>query len=409
MIPSARAISNPIRYALRSFVLALATTMLFSSAAIAQSQHTTSQNATDGWQPKNGPATAPQPLPSQVKQTPPLFRQARFHATPSRSFSRPWTKQLNGIASSYRVAANQKPTIAMPADETLEVVKGEPSVQMYEADGPMASEPVSFENCWALCGWHWWENLTMFGGVNSFKGPADQGINGNNGFNTGLNFALPLSYCHGIGMQMGVNFVQSDLSGSELDANERSQTFVTAGIFHRTQCGWQYGAVVDFLQDHYYVDMNISQIRTELSWVNGCGREWGVRVAASSRNETALDSDLVMHLWEPTDQFVLFYRRQLQNGGEAQFWAGGTSESDGLLGGEFTMPISKSFAVTTAATYLIPEEGKNLGGHATESWGLTINLVWYPGCRAYSETSDPFRPLFRVADNTSLLIDQMVP
>ncbi len=386
-----------------SLLLALAATTLLSTTAIAQSQ-----NAADGRQPKNGRTTTTQASQGRSQQARTPYHQARFRTAP-RPFSRPWITKLGGIAPSYRLAAaNEQPTLAMPSGETLETVDAEPSGEFQDESDPAFGASVGFEDCWNGCRWCWWENLTLFGGVNSFKGPADQGENGNNGGNFGVNYSLPLSYYFGIGLQLGANFVESDFSGSRFDPNERLQSFYTIGVFRRTECGLQYGVVGDFLQDRYYVDMNISQIRAEISWVNGCGREWGVRVAASSGDDMGIEAGPITNLWQATDQFVLFHRRQLQSGGEAQLWAGGTGEKDGILGGDITVPISESFAITAAVNYLIPEEGTGPGGgHVTESWGLAINLVWYPGCRAHSETSNPFRPLFRVADNTSFLVDRM--
>jgi hypothetical protein len=46
-------------------------------------------------------------------------------------------------------------------------------------------------------------------------------------------------------------------------------------------------------------------------------------------------------------------------------------------------------------------------GHVNEAWGIGINLVWYPGARAYQELANPFRPLFNVADNATMIIDRV--
>ena len=84
--------------------------------------------------------------------------------------------------------------------------------------------------------------LSVFGGVDGFKGPLDRGgANGNFGVNEGLNLARPLGDPWGCGYQIGANFVQSDFSGASvvtadglsLDAPFRKQYFATAGIFRR--------------------------------------------------------------------------------------------------------------------------------------------------------------------------------
>ena len=114
-----------------------------------------------------------------------------------------------------------------------------------------------FDGC---CG-PFMRGLSVFGGVDGFKGPLDRGnANGNFGVNEGLNLARPLGDPWGCGYQIGANFVQSDFSGASvftdnglsLNAPFRKQYFATAGIFRRA-CGrgCQWGIAYDFLHDIY--------------------------------------------------------------------------------------------------------------------------------------------------------------
>jgi hypothetical protein len=43
-------------------------------------------------------------------------------------------------------------------------------------------------------------------------------------------------------------------------------------------------------------------------------------------------------------------------------------------------------------------------GQVKEAWGMSAQLVWYPGRRAACVTSDCYRPLFGVADNANFMI-----
>jgi hypothetical protein len=47
-------------------------------------------------------------------------------------------------------------------------------------------------DCNPLAYWCWWENLEVFSGVHGFKGPVDLGVNGNFGFDYGLNWGFPI-------------------------------------------------------------------------------------------------------------------------------------------------------------------------------------------------------------------------
>jgi hypothetical protein len=53
----------------------------------------------------------------------------------------------------------------------------------------------------------------------------------------------------------------------------------------------------------------------------------------------------------------------------------------------------------------MPEEsGGNIGARE-EAWNVAINLVWHWKDQARSCHSSPYRPLFNVADNGTMIID----
>jgi hypothetical protein len=258
--------------------------------------------------------------------------------------------------------------------------------------------------------------LSIFAGIDAFKGPVDQGQNGNHGLHEGFNLTVPLSYlCH-IGGQIGLRGTQSNFSGTALSPDERNQLFVTAGVFRRKSWGLQWGAAVDWLDDRYYVDMNLVQSRGEISWVFPQGGELGTMITASSDDDEAdflNGGSTQWNFWQPTEQFALFYRRPLATCGEIRFWGGATGDKDGILGGDLLAPISDRCAVQVIANYKIPgdstgtADGNGIGvGHVDEAWSLGVSLVWYPGRRANRETENPFRPLFNVADNATFMVER---
>jgi hypothetical protein len=54
---------------------------------------------------------------------------------------------------------------------------------------------------------------------------------------------------------------------------------------------------------------------------------------------------------------------------------------------------------------VIPEEDANGLGAQEEAWNLGMNLVWHYGKRAKQCFKGQYRPMFEVADNGSLILD----
>ena len=216
------------------------------------------------------------------------------------------------------------------------------------------------------------------------RDPLDRGgANGNFGINEGLNLARPLGDPWGCGYQIGANFVQSDFSGASvvtadglnLRAPFRKQYFVTAGIFQRAICrGFQWGVAYDYLHDIYYENANLQQIRSETGLVLDKTYEIGYYGAYGVGD----DKDRVINgRLDPTDMFVLFIRRNFENGGDGRIWGGATGNGDGLLGADLWVPLGKGFALENRINYMIPKQGRGDTAQTRESWGLIdpIGLV----------------------------------
>ena len=94
-------------------------------------------------------------------------------------------------------------------------------------------------------------------------------------------------------------------------------------------------------------------------------------------------------------------------GGNGRFWAGFTGKGDGLFGGDLHVPLGEGrWSLVNRFNYLIPKESSNEGGLSEESWGVSIQLVWYPGQLARSAEKSSFKPLFDPADNTMFMVDR---
>jgi hypothetical protein len=252
-------------------------------------------------------------------------------------------------------------------------------------------------------------NWSGYTGAQGFKSPPDLGMSSNFGFYKGVNYALPFLQRRGIGAQIGVNVAFSDFEGSNsFTDHSRVQFFTTGGFFRRAQCnhGLQGGAVVDYLRDDWYVNMDLFQVRAEVSYLWGF-HEIGVWAAAHTNSDTqntpaSFPTPTVT--WQTTDQYNVYYRANFSYGAWGRMWVGLSGHGDVIFGGDAVAPLSESYAIVIEQNYLLPRGNSTLPNSVVESWGLTMSLAWYPGAKTPNRCYDPYRPLFNVADNSSLFI-----
>ncbi len=333
------------------------------------------------------------------------------------------------------VFADETPT---PAEEIVPVPDGEfesSGVHLeegeYLVDGPGGtpySDQMDGDQCQPACGPDcpgceecdriciprlWLNESSVFAGSHGFKNPVDQGQNGNFGFNEGFNLAGPLFRWHGIGYQVGARFAQSNFFGDPLSGTDngvRHQSFLTAGLYRRADgdWGWQGGVVFDLLEDRYYLRGRAHQVRGEISFLGFNQHELGIWAAVNT-NEDNVTLDGTNTILTTTDLYAVFYRRSFDNFAQGRAWVGGSGVGDGLVGAEFRVPMSNRWDLTGGFNYLIPEQSKSEGAASEESWGLSLNLIWYPFRRARGHQSGQFRSLFGVADNGVMMLDREQP
>lgn len=263
--------------------------------------------------------------------------------------------------------------------------------------------------------------MAIFGGVHGYKGPRDRGVNGNFGFQEGANLGAPLGDPWGCGFQVGFAALQSNISGynttTETAATaDRHQYFFTTGIFRRAECaGWQWGVTFDLLHDTYVQESNLKQIRTETGYLFNESFEIGYSgaygVGGDDVSGTYFGRTVDGQL-DATDQFVVYFRRYFENGGDGRIWGGMTGHGDGLLGADAWIPLGGSWALQNSFNYLMPkgsrgsevQDGIVEGGQVRETWSVAINLVWYPGRSSNCIGKSCYRPLLNVADNSLFMV-----
>jgi hypothetical protein len=250
--------------------------------------------------------------------------------------------------------------------------------------------------------------LMVNGGVHGFKGPLDQDRDsGNFGFQEGFNLGLKVPRTH-FGYQFGYQTTQSQLSGDADTgiASAFSQHFVTAGAFRRSRDGFQGGIVWDWMLDERDSTVDFSQLRAEIGFVDcGC-HEIGATVAIHLTDELVFDGEQESSTtFQSVNQYLLYYRMHGCRGGEGRVYAGLSDDSDGILGADFLLPLTESWSLQPAFTYLIPDGSGGSIGAREEAWNIGINLVWHWKGQARACHSSPYRPLFNVADNGYMIID----
>lgn len=259
--------------------------------------------------------------------------------------------------------------------------------------------------------WYWGHfpdtrELILFGGVQAFKGPLDRNRDsGNFGFHEGFNWSakLPWWVSSRIGYQIGYQAVHSQLHGSESGdtSSAHTQSFVTAGLFRRPECaGLQYGVVWDALRDDRDTSLDYHQVRSEIGLVNQFGREIGFQatVHTNESSSTAIP-------YHALDQFFFYYRIHRQEGGELRLFGGWTQQDKGIVGGDGIVPLSDRWSLASQFRYVIPGADDSSSAAEQEHWNLSMNLVWHLGRRARACDANRYRPLFNVANNGSLMVD----
>src|SRR4051794_27796315 len=228
------------------------------------------------------------------------------------------------------------------------------------------------------------DGLEFFGGVQGFTGPANRGGSGSFGFHEGFNWGLPLGGF--MAYQFGANWTQSNFDGSFLTPDTRNQLFLTGGLYRRVDWGLQGGVVVDYLHDAWDYNADLLQLRGELSYLYcGCN-EIGFWFTAGLNNADNLTMNLPTFRDQTgnvasapgtaslvvNDIYAFFFRRTFASGGQGRLFGGFTSHSQGLVGGDATLPINPNWSLRSNFIYAAPSGGNSDTDprFAQESWNI---------------------------------------
>jgi len=255
-------------------------------------------------------------------------------------------------------------------------------------------------------------NSEYFTGVQGFKheyfadtGTAifDQPDNCSFGYHFGFNSGLPLYNltCGLVSGQIGLNYTRGNRNSTLATGQERSQTFVTAGFFRRVDYGLQFGAVADVLAFDFDNEIEVQQVRSEISWVWAGGSNAGFRATRGTQDSTVIiGGQLVPQLRiSPINTYKLFYRTACWNGGYMECYIGRSDEDHTVFGGEYDLPVGEKTALYGSFNYLSPDE--KIAFADAEAWNIQMGISFRPRGRDWYKFYH--RPLFKVANNGSMV------
>ncbi|QDT10322.1 DUF6666 family protein [Planctomycetes bacterium K23_9] len=270
-----------------------------------------------------------------------------------------------------------------------------------------------------------WNRMNLFAGVQGYTGPMNcANINANDptqmvgagssfGFYQGFNEGRSLRKLLGFDLsaQLGLRATQSNLSGSKITNETRHQIFLTAGLFRRVDYGLQYGVVFDYLNEDWYFQGDVTQIRGELSFNTGNCNIFGVHFMSGTNSDSSTTavrdlagSSLISNVdFEALNQVRAFYRRELACNGDWSVFVGGTDGDNTVMGCSVNQPLGAKVLFNAGATYVNPNEDEGQSFH-DEAWNLSMGFTFRPGgvnsCNRYG------RPMFDVADNGTFIVQR---
>ena len=278
--------------------------------------------------------------------------------------------------------------------------------------------PELLANCWIGGIGKFLRRAEYFSGATAFQSTAFPVAQLQNefsdcsfGFYTGANVGVPLCRltCGLVSGQVGVRSVQSDYSGALFTSDNRDQMFVTTGLYRRVDYGLQVGVVLDYLREDWITQVDLMQIRGDISWVYPSGSAFGFRFSENiqdTQSSGIINGQRFTNLVSSTyDTYRFYYRNGCFGGGYSDFFLGWSDEQHFVGGMEYDIPISECWAAQSGFTYMFPQDNPQrapFAGNDEDAWNISVGLVWRPQGRSWYRNYD--QPILPVADNGSMII-----
>lgn len=325
-----------------------------------------------------------------------------------------WERISTVGSSSFRFAVTTVLRVSMVGWLTL---AADGAIRAQEAT-PLSSFSVEPETEFVsdLPADRWWDNLSLFAGIDGSKQPQDLGINALLGGRLSANLGAALIPDCGLGLQLGAGYNFSDSAVGVLDqldptVSGRSQLFTTAGLFQRFEGGGHWALAHDFLFEDYYDNFALGQFRGDVgAWwddVNQFGA-WGT-VGTFGDSGSAAGTPVSLR---PLTQANVYWRHVWQSCAETRVW-GGLAESHGevvhvfpanpvsgvvpIIGAAVFAPLNDYLAIYGETNLIMPADSGTVDAY--------LGIAFYPGGGVHRSRSNCFAPVLPVANNTSFAVD----
>ncbi|XZE36664.1 DUF6666 family protein [Pirellulaceae bacterium SH501] len=261
-----------------------------------------------------------------------------------------------------------------------------------------------------------WEETTFLAALDGSKQPQDFGVNANLGGQAAINTAFPVFEAWGVGIQAGSSIVASsnavrvyELLGEETG---RTQSFTTLGAFQRTDSGFGWGFVHDFLYEKSFDSFQLGQWRMRGSYLLNPRNEIGVNAAFRSNSDTGVFGANTPVTLRPIDQGSFYLRHYWKTGAQTTGWFGladehsennavtGPSSSKNnpfLFGADVLMPLTASLAIYGETNIIMPSD--------TGTVDAFLGIQWYPGGNVFRARRGRYSPMMSLASPTTFSVD----
>ena len=261
----------------------------------------------------------------------------------------------------------------------------------------------------------WLENLSIFAGLDGSKQPQDLGINANMGARFSANLGVPISERLNLGAQVGAGVNASDAAVHVLDQIEgtsnRTQTFVTLGLFQTVGRKTTWGFAYDALMQQYYDDFTLGQVRGFVGYDVTEVNEVGMWFTTSVKDDRGLMGSTPVKL-DPISQTNGYFAHNWPTGARTRLWLGLARGHHNIVwvlpdnsrdtnvvvyGADLELPLSDRFAVSGSANFLTPT--------ATGTVDAFLGITFFPGRNAAHYKRGTFVPAQAVANNPEFPIN----
>jgi len=261
-----------------------------------------------------------------------------------------------------------------------------------------------------------WDELTFFAGLDGSKQPQDFGVNANLGAQFHVNWGIPVWQDYGVGLQIGTSLVATENALQMFDllgeATTRTQSYTTIGMYQRTQNGFAWGFVYDFLNETSYDTFSLGQWRLRASYDWGPCDQFGITVNISSFDDTGFVGGLIPVTLRPISQGTAYWRHYWETGAQTAFWIGlaeGHSEHNLVtgpapnqdevivIGADILVPLNDYLAIYGETNLMMPAN--------TGTVDAFLGIQWFPTGGAKQARRGGFAPLLPMAAPTSFSVD----